>query len=279
MLKVLKSGFYTTVQDQGRKGYRNKGVPLSGALDSIAASRANSLLENPSSAALLEITMTGPEIEFDADTFICLTGAKLSPNLNKKPIQNNTVIKIRKGDKLTFGKLEKGFRAYMGLKGGLKEKTVLGSKSYYYPLTQYACIKKNAVLSFDTVPDFLPKITELKTTNFLEEFSLEAYKGPEFKLLSEKQQNKLLSMNFTVSKNNNRMAYQLAENLEGHSHEMLTSATLPGTVQITPAGRIIILMKDGQTTGGYPRVLQLSEKAICILAQKKFGDTIKFSWV
>jgi allophanate hydrolase subunit 2 len=35
-------------------------------------------------------------------------------------------------------------------------------------------------------------------------------------------------------------------------------------------------MKDGQTTGGYPRVLQLSGTAICILAQKKFGDNVKF---
>jgi allophanate hydrolase subunit 2 len=57
---------------------------------------------------------------------------------------------------------------------------------------------------------------------------------------------------------------------------MLTSGTLPGTIQLTPAGRLIILMKDGQTTGGYPRVLQLSEASICTLAQKKSGDKLLF---
>ena len=72
------------------------------------------------------------------------------------------------------------------------------------------------------------------------------------------------------------MAYQLTELISGHSHSMLTSGTLPGTVQLTPAGRLIILMKDGQTTGGYPRILQLSEAAICVLAQKKLGDALSF---
>lgn len=72
------------------------------------------------------------------------------------------------------------------------------------------------------------------------------------------------------------MAYQLEEKMEGHSISMLTSATLPGTVQMTPSGRFIILMKDGQTTGGYPRILQLTKEAISILAQKKAGDKIKF---
>ena len=72
------------------------------------------------------------------------------------------------------------------------------------------------------------------------------------------------------------MAYQLEQTLDTHTHSMLTSATLPGTVQITPAGKIIILMRDGQTTGGYPRILQLSDDAINVLAQKTFGDTISF---
>ena len=69
------------------------------------------------------------------------------------------------------------------------------------------------------------------------------------------------------------------ELITGHSHSMLTSGTLPGTVQLTPAGRMIILMKDGQTTGGYPRILQLSEESISVLAQKKYGDGLKFKLV
>ena len=75
------------------------------------------------------------------------------------------------------------------------------------------------------------------------------------------------------------MAYQLDETIDGHSISMLTSATLPGTVQFTPSGKLIILMKDGQTTGGYPRILQLTDKAISILAQKKSGDHFSFKLI
>ncbi len=73
------------------------------------------------------------------------------------------------------------------------------------------------------------------------------------------------------------MAYQLEESIGAHSQAQLTSATLPGTVQVTPGGKLIILMRDGQTTGGYPRILQLSEEAIDRLAQKTFGDVISIS--
>ena len=86
----------------------------------------------------------------------------------------------------------------------------------------------------------------------------------------------LFSQEFTVAKENNRMGYQISELLDACKYAMLTSATVPGTVQITPSGKLIILMKDGQTTGGYPRLLQLNTESISILAQKKFGDTIRF---
>jgi len=57
---------------------------------------------------------------------------------------------------------------------------------------------------------------------------------------------------------------------------MLTSAVLAGTVQLTPSGRLIILMRDCQVTGGYPRILQLSEESINTLAQKTTGDSFSF---
>ena len=278
MFKVTKPGFFTTIQDQGRFGYRDKGVPVSGVMDSISASRANSLLENEPTAALLEITMTGPEVEFEEDTFICLSGARFSSKLNSEPLENDTVVKVKKGDRLSFGVLQKGFRAYLGVKGGVKEEKVLGSRSFYFPLTKRSRVIENSEINFEP-SGFVPKISEMKVHEFLESKTIEVHKGPEYDLLNENQLSRLFSEAFTISKENNRMAYQLTEYLEGHSQKMLTSATLPGTVQLTPAGRIIILMKDGQTTGGYPRILQLTNNSICVLAQKKFGDTIKFKWV
>ncbi len=129
------------------------------------------------------------------------------------------------------------------------------------------------------VSDFSPKISTIKPASFHKQYQIEVQRGPEYKLLLDEQRLKLFSQEFTIAKENNRMAYQLEESLLEHPHTMLTSATIPGTVQMTPAGRLIILMRDGQTTGGYPRILQLSPRAISVLSQKKFGDKITFQLV
>ena len=83
-------------------------------------------------------------------------------------------------------------------------------------------------------------------------------------------------MVFTISSDNSRMGYRLNETIPNNFESMLTSGVLPGTVQLTPSGKLIVLMRDCQVTGGYPRVLQLSENAINILAQKTTGDQLRF---
>jgi allophanate hydrolase subunit 2 len=220
--------------------------------------------------------MTGPTLVFDEPTFICLGGARLSATLNNEPIDNYHVYKVSPGDILSYGRLEKGFRGYLGIKGGFQYKEVLGSVSQYMPLTADRCIKDGEEIAYKTTASFEPKLTDLKVGSYLGNSELRVALGPEFGLLSTSQQKRLFVETFEVSKENNRMAYQLEEKMEGHSISMLTSATLPGTVQITPKGKLIVLMKDGQTTGGYPRILQLNEEAISILAQKRAGEKVKF---
>ncbi|PIF01403.1 MAG: allophanate hydrolase [Maribacter sp.] len=276
MLKVLKSGFFTTLQDEGRFGYRDKGVPVSGVMDVDVVRSANMLLENDSNAAVLEITMTGPTLQFDEDTYITLAGAEFETTLDNEPISNNKVHKVKAGNILSYGKLRNGFRAYLAIKNGFKSPKVLGSRSQYYPITERGSLKDHGELNYGECTGFEPKISELKVRSLLDETVLEVSKGPEFKFLDDTQLEDLFKKGFSVAKEYNRMGYQFNEKIRGHDWSMLTSATLPGTVQLTPSGKLIILMKDGQTTGGYPRILQLKDKAISILAQKKMGDTITF---
>ena len=72
------------------------------------------------------------------------------------------------------------------------------------------------------------------------------------------------------------MGYKLNEVLENNISSILTSAVLPGTVQLTPSGKLIVLMRDCPVTGGYPRILQISEKGINKLSQKSTGNRFKF---
>ena len=103
MLRIGKTGFYTSVQDRGRFHYRHFGVPVSGAMDQIALGRANALLENDPDAAALEITMQGPEIEFAEPTFMVLSGAPLEASLQGEPLEMNRVYAVPAGAVLTCG--------------------------------------------------------------------------------------------------------------------------------------------------------------------------------
>jgi len=278
MVKVLKSGLYTTVQDLGRFGYKDYGVPVSGAMDSYSANLANALLGNVDTAAVLEITLIGPKLKFLTNTTICITGANISPRLNESPVQLDHSINIKSGDILSFGKVIYGCRSYLAVSGGFQTTKVMTSRSFYPNITSKSRVEVDdilPILSTDNIRDRKHAVVKSNAKLFSEQ-KLKIYRGPEFDKLSDDLISRLLSETFKVSKENNRMGYQLENNLENNLPSILTSPVLSGTVQLTPSGRLIVLMKDGQTTGGYPRILQLNEEAINVLAQKRTGDFIQF---
>ncbi|PKQ46239.1 5-oxoprolinase subunit C family protein [Confluentibacter flavum] len=278
MIKVLKPGFYSTIQDAGRFEFQEYGVPYSGAMDTYAASMANMVLGNSENAAVLEMTMTGPTLQFDCETIICLSGADMSPVLNDVPLVNNKAIHVPKNAVLSFGKLNDGFRGYLSVSGGFKTDKVMGSRSMFKGVTEHCVIAKGDELSIkEHIEVMLKKNASIKKNDkYLHSNSVEVFKGPEFDKLSKNQQQILLTQEFSISKDNNRMAYQLEQPLENNLDAIITSLVLPGTVQLTPSGKLIVLMRDCQTTGGYPRVLQLKESTMNIMAQKFMGNKVCF---
>ena len=278
MLKVHKTGFYTSLQDRGRYHYRHFGVPLSGALDQTALKRANALLENGPDAAALEITMQGPELEFTEHTFMVLSGATLEAHLSteEEPLEMNQVYPVPEGAVLRCGHVLEGFRTYLSVKGGFLTEEILGSRSQYYPVTPQGAIKKGGVLPYEPCDAFSPKLLKISSPGYFKEEALKVFPGPDFGLLTGAQLEQVFEMDFTLSKEYDRMACQISPAITGISANVITSATLPGTVQLTPAGTLIILMRDGQTTGGYPRILQLDTRSLDLMGQKKFGDRIRF---
>ena len=277
MINVLHSGFYTSVQDLGREHYQSLGVPISGAMDNNASKMANAILGNDENCAILELTMLGPKLEFTCDTVISITGAEMHPKLNGHEIEAYKVINVKNGDILSFGKLTQGFRTYLAVFGGIQSKKVLGSRSMYIGITPAYMLKKGDVLKIQSGKHVHEKYSSIKhNTESIQNQCVEVYKGPEFDELNAKQIDEIHELYFVISKENNRMAYQLERLIANNLDQIITSLVLPGTVQLTPSGKLIILMRDCQTTGGYPRVLQLSESSINVLSQKKVGDKIKF---
>ncbi|WP_372752456.1 biotin-dependent carboxyltransferase family protein [Mariniflexile sp.] len=281
MIRVLNAGLYTSVQDFGRLGNSQYGVPYSGVMDRYSAAMANAILGNAETLAVLEMTLVGAKLLFECDTYICISGADMSPKVNGQSVSINKPIEIRKGQVLSFGKLQRGVRCYLAVLGGFKTEAVLGSQSMYKGVTCLDKISKNDTIDLNLNNSFI--VNKNASIKVLDECFdsnvIEVFKGPEFDLLSKNQQSELLQNDFFISKDNNRMAYQLTELLQNNLKPIITSAVLPGTVQLTPSGKLIILMRDCQTTGGYPRVLQLKETAINVLAQKFTGHLIRFKLV
>ena len=278
MIKVLRSGLLSTIQDQGRLGFQIYGVPISGVMDSYSANLANLLLGNDENAAVMEITLIGPRLLFNSPTSLVLTGADLSPSLNENSIDLNTIHQVQIGDVLSFGPLKKGIRAYMAVKGGFTAPMIMKSRSMYANITNVAVLKSGDELQIESSNSVIHiKNASIKMrNNHFDEIVLDAYIGPEFDNLDDSVKHLLGSSIFTISNDHNRMGYRLEELVPNEMNQLLTSPVLPGTVQLTPSGRIIILMRDAQTTGGYPRILQLADNAMNILSQKKTGDQIRF---
>ena len=130
-INVIKPGLSTTVQDLGRPGYYHLGIPISGGMDRFALRAANMLVGNDEGAAVLEAVFLGPELEFTSDATVAVTGAELPPRLNGEDRPTWEAFAVKPGDKLSFGFLKFGARAYIAISGGIDVPVKLGSRSTY----------------------------------------------------------------------------------------------------------------------------------------------------
>ena len=273
MIKVISKGLYTTIQDKGRFGYRNIGVPSSGYMDSESAETANLIINNPKDNPLIEATLIGPTLEFKKSAVICITGGEFSPTLNDIKISSYSAIEVNKGDILKINNSSIGSRCYISIQGTIISDTILGSKSFYHQITNSNIIEDGDIFLFKkNIRTLEQKYTHKK---FELNKTINVFRGPEFKCLSNESIKTLFNEEFSIGINN-RMAYNLLEKIQDGVNSIISSGVIPGTVQLTPSGNIIILHRDSQTTGGYPRILQLNEKSLNDLAQLKTGDNIRF---
>ena len=130
-VEVLKPGLATTVQDLGRPGFYHLGIPVSGAMDRYALRAANLLVGNAEDAAALEATFLGPELRFERDAVVAVTGAELAPRVDGEARPTWTSFPIRAGQALSFEFLKAGARAYIAAAGGFDVPVTLGSRSTY----------------------------------------------------------------------------------------------------------------------------------------------------
>jgi len=287
-VKVIKSGLLTTIQDKGRFGYRKLGIPQSGVLDNRAYRQANWLVNNALDAPVLECTLQGGIFRFERAGVIAITGADMAATLNGLPCEMNRSIGISRGEVLELGYARTGTRSYIGIQGVPDIERVMGSYSTYV-LGGFGGFQGRALQAGDSFewgrkkpnnPN--RKLPEYVLPHFFNKKNIiRIMRGPEWEWLSLSAQRLLGSTFYTIHTDSNRMGIRLVgEELSlTNDLSMTSSATLPGTVQLLPNGQPIVLMHDGQTTGGYPRIAKVIEADLGRLAQIPPKGSLCFRWV
>lgn len=279
IFQVIKPGILTTVQDLGRYGYQRFGVPVSGAMDTFALQVANILVGNARGEAALEVTLMGPTIEVKAPITLAITGANLSPSVNKNAIPMWKSFQMNPGDSLTFGKRQSGMRAYIAVAGGFDMPEVFGSKSNDRNSGLGIELEKSTTLyGMKTSVQGGVSLDKKMVPTYDNEVEIGVVEGPHTNKFTKEDRQTFFQTTHTVDSNSNRMGYRLksakriAPNQEG-----IWSDPVPfGGIQIPGNGEPIILMADRQTTGGYPRIGTVASFYLPKIAQLVPNSMIHF---
>lgn len=271
---ILKAGFFTTFQDEGRLGYQDIGMPIGGVMDRLNASMASELVGGQET--LMEATFIGPEIIFHKGMSIGITGG-LIPYLNGKQVPTYTTIKVKSGDLLDL-RPGNGFRAYIGFSDQLILEEAFHSTSTY---------TKASLGGYKGRKLFKGDLLEVKEITFDQiyylspperRYQIRVIKGLEYKRF--KNHEDFFSRSYTITDEMDRMGMRLkGKAIQADSSDIISSPVIPGTIQIPASGQAIIMLRDAQTIGGYTRIGCVISPDLDALAQMKPGDQVTFKEV
>ncbi len=284
LFNVVNPGAYTTVQDRGRLGFLQMGIPVCGALDPFALRVANMLAGNEGNQAVLEITITGPQLEVLADAVVAVTGAEIPVSLNDEPVAMWRSFPVKAGDRLGIHQVRSGCRAYLAVSGGIDVPVLMGSRSTYVggriggfegrPLRAGDRLKARPV----GVPGFSMALADADIPRFSPEIVLKAIPGPQEDFFDEGLE-MLFSSQFMVSPKADRMGYRLQGPpiplSAGKPKSIVSEPSMPGGIQIPADQQPIILLVE-QTVGGYAKIATVISSEIPKIAQATPGDVVRF---
>lgn len=286
-IDVINGGILTTIQDSGRYGYQELGIPTSGVMDDYNYRLANILVGNKLDEAVLEMTYFGPTLKFNEDLTLAITGSDMNPKINGQPAPMFETIKLKAGDTLQFGKVNEGVRGYLAFGGSIDVPLVNGSKSTHIK-TKMGGIDGRALKPKDTLnivgskdktmrripEEYLPKFNHCNV--------LRLVLGPQDDYFTEKGIHDLFrSGGYQVTKDFDRMGIRLKGTSIEHKEtaDIISDGTTFGSIQVPANGQPIILVADRQTTGGYTKIGNVITPDLYKLAQMSFLDKVLFQKV
>ncbi|SHM97348.1 biotin-dependent carboxyltransferase family protein [Gracilibacillus kekensis] len=286
-IEIIEEGLYTTIQDKGRIGYQSYGFSVSGVMDEFAAVMANLLVGNHDQEALIEMSFIGPTIKFYNNAIIAITGADMSANVNDQLIPLGKPISIKEGDVLQFRTAKTGLYSYLAVKSGFDVTEVLGSRSTLVRAQLNGILGRKLMIgdtislkdSF-TVDRSMEWRLDPSLFNYISQSShiIRYIRGPQFDWFDHYS---FETTDWTTSTQSNRMGYRLKGTAvkRKNQNQLLTEATTFGSIQVPANGQPIVLMADGQPTGGYPKIGQVAKVDLGKLSQIRPGQLFRFQQV
>lgn len=290
-IKIIRAGILDTIQDKGRYGYQHLGINPGGAMDQYAMQVANILVGNDPGEAVIELHFPASVFLFDEPALIALSGADFSASINGEPVPVLHAIQVNKNDVLQFHRPLSGARAYISFRAGLAIPRWLNSAStnlkaqsggYQGRILQKGdelLLRKNenyVAGNNEETFTILPWSADINTGD--ETTDIAVLPGHEWERLTGEAKEIFTGKPFIITKQSDRMGYRLLNEPLSckHSAEMISSAVSFGTIQLLPDGKLIVLMADHQTTGGYPRIGHVITAHHSRLAQLNPGEGIRF---
>ena len=290
----MRAGFLTSVQDLGRTGYRQFGVSLGGALDAFALRVANLLVGNEESVAGLEITLGGLQLRFADQRIVAWCGGEFDVRVGSTSVPAGHAALINAGEELKFNHPKTGCRCWLAISGGIDAPTVLGSRSTDLRAS-FGGFEGRAVRDGDELPLGNFRRSQTAAAGRISSWSapepwsqtasanpiLQVVRGPDWDRFGASTLKRFTSESFAVSPDSDRMGVRFdgPELQRSDDVDLISEAASPGTIQVPPSGRPILLLGDCQTIGGYPKIAHVITFDLPVAAQLRAGDHVRFSEV
>lgn len=294
-LIVLDGGMLSSLQDRGRAGYQQYGVPVAGSMDFQAMETANLLVGNGADEAVIEMTVNGGSYLAQGDLVVAVFGANMPMTVDGRPVRAGRAFLLKDGSELSIGNAKAGLRAYMAVRGGFNIKEVMGSKSTYLQgkiggfegrklqKDDLLCLAEEGFEPgdlFSLPQDYMDKYYEDLAKNS-KEAEIRVVEGPQEEAFTEEGLRTFYNSTYTISNNSNRMGYRLdgekIEHVKGA--DIISDGIMFGSIQVPGDGLPLIMMADHQTTGGYTKIACVITPDLPKLAQLGPGARIRFKRV
>ena len=282
-LEIINNPILVMLQDKGRYGYSDIGVTNSGVMDEYAYYAANKMLGNSFDTNILEIAFSNVIFKANAPTQIAITGAICELFINDISKQCWQTHNVKAGDIIKIGKILKGIRVYLGVFGGFDIKKEFGSNSTTIKENLGGLngdkLKKGDILAFKEFScSFNTRFKKELIPSYEDELILRVVLSYQSDLFANEEKEKFFSNSFTVSNDFNRMGCKLnGESILCDVNGIISEGISFGAIQVPSDGQPIILLKDRQTIGGYPKIGSVLVIDCFKLSQVKANTKIRFS--